>query len=117
MPAPRAALPWTILVAIACSGGSGPRTDPGPGNPDGGAGGAPASGWSARVEIGTARDTASVEIYGVDVDLNAGGTALAAWEEDGDTTGSAWVAWYRGGAWEPAVKVSEGFARAVLPRV
>jgi hypothetical protein len=120
MPAARSALPWLLLVAVACSGGGDPPPilpggDPPPGDPGGGD--PPASGWGARVEIGAARNTFSVEIHGVDVDLNEGGTAIATWEEDGDTTGSAWLAWYRANAWQPAVKVSDGFARAILPRV
>jgi hypothetical protein len=125
MPA-RTVLPWLLLAALACSGGGGSSTssgggngDPGGGDPGGGdpGGDPPTSGWNAAVEIGAVRNTFSVEIYGADVDLNEGGTAIAAWEEDGDTTGSAWIAWYRAGAWEPEVKVSEGFGRAILPRV
>jgi hypothetical protein len=115
----RSAFPLLLVFVLACSGGGNPvPTNPG-GGPGGGGpgGGGPASGWSSQVEIGAARDTFYVEIYGVDVDANEGGTAIGAWEEDGDTTGSAWIAWYRSGAWEAEVKVSDGFAHAVLPRV
>jgi hypothetical protein len=60
----------------------------------------PPSGWSAQATIGAARNDATVDIYGVDVDLNEGGTGIATWEEAGDTSGSVWVAWYRDGAWQ-----------------
>jgi hypothetical protein len=119
MSSARSVLPSLLLLALGCSGAG----DPAPENPGGGPGGGdpgggqPASGWGTQVELGAAGNTASVEIHGVDVDLNAGGTAIAAWEEDGDTTGSAFIAWRRAGAWEPEVAVSDGFTRAVLPRV
>ena len=76
----------------------------------------PPSGWSAQATIGAARNSFYVEIYGVDVDLNEGGTGIATWEEDGETTGSVWVAWYRGG-WEEEVQLSDPGTHAVLPRV
>lgn len=77
----------------------------------------PPSGWNAQATIGAARNDFDVDIYGVDVDLNEGGTGIAAWEEDGDTTGSVWIAWYRAGAWEGAVQLSEAGTHAVLPRI
>ncbi|HSN92346.1 MAG TPA: Ig-like domain-containing protein [Anaeromyxobacteraceae bacterium] len=77
----------------------------------------PPSGWNAQVTLGTPRDDFYVDIYGVDVDLNEGGTGIAAWEEDGDTTGTVWVAWYRAGAWEAAAQLSEAGTHAILPRV
>ena len=54
----------------------------------------PPSGWSAQTTIGTARDDFNTDIYGVDVDLNEGGTGIAAWEEAADSTGGGgvWVA-------------------------
>ncbi|WP_242344116.1 hypothetical protein [Anaeromyxobacter terrae] len=124
MPAARSILPSLLLCALAaCSGGDeAAPVDPG-GDPGGGPGGGPpASGWSTQVGLGAPRDVRDADIYGVDVDLNEGGTALAAWEEDGwfasdVAVGSAWVAWRRAGAWEPPVKVSDGPGRAVAPRV
>ncbi len=77
----------------------------------------PPSGWNPQATIGAARNDFDVDIHGVDVDLNEGGTGIAAWEEDGDTTGSAWVAWYRAGAWEGAEQLSEPGTHAILPRV
>jgi hypothetical protein len=76
----------------------------------------PPRGWGAQATIGAARNTFDVEIHGVDVDLNEGGAGIAVWEEAGDASGSVWVAWYRGSAWEPAVRLTDASLAAVLPR-
>ena len=116
----------SVLVGLAaCSNGGSGRADGREGGAaDGRGGGAGADagsgaarGWSTSVPLGPARNTAQIEIHGVDVALDEAGTALVAWEEDADTAGSAWIAWYRANAWQPAVKVSEGFVHAQLPRV
>jgi hypothetical protein len=113
---------FAALLAAGCGGGGNTTPDPNlpPGNgtnpPPGNGTNPPPSGWSAQATIGAARDSFQVEIYGVDVDLNEAGTGIAAWEEDGDTTGSVWIAWYRGG-WEEELQLSEPGTHAVLPRV
>jgi hypothetical protein len=121
------------VVALACSGGGtrtpngtpGDTPDPGGGtaNPGGGPPGtgdggtaAPAD-WQTQLAIGTRRAANDIEIYGVDVDLNEGGTGIAVWEEAGSEFGTVWVAWYRGGIWTPPLQLSEVGAHAVLPRV
>ncbi len=77
------------------------------------------SGWSAQAIIGAARDDFSTDIYGVDVDLNEGGTGIATWEEASDSTGAGgvWVAWYWNGGWQPAVRLTDVAVAATLPRV
>lgn len=78
---------------------------------------APPSGWSDQ-NIGISRNFASVDIYGVDVDLNEDGIGIATWDEawDSSVAGTVWAAWYRGG-WEAPVQLSGTSEQAVLPRV
>lgn len=119
-------------LALACTGGGSPPPDGTPGadggsriTTDGGTqiitdGGAqPPRGWAAQIAIGAQRDASNIEIYGVDVDLNESGTGIAVWEEAGDgfDFGTVWVAWYRNGAWAPALQLSDPTGHAVLPRV
>jgi hypothetical protein len=118
-----ASMASVLVVLTACGNGSSRGGRDG-GVPDAGHVGpvpdadtGPAKGWSAPVQVGAARNIAQIEIHGVDVALNDAGTALVAWDEDADTAGSAWIAWYRAKAWQPALQVSEGSVHAHLPRV
>jgi hypothetical protein len=113
-------------VALACWGGGAPPPNGTPGGtPDAGGGaqgtndgGAnPPAGWGTQLAIGTPRAASDIEIYGVDVDLNEGGTGIAVWEEAGSDSGSVWVAWYRSGVWASPLQLSDVGAHAVLPRV
>lgn len=101
-----------LALVSGCSsgGGAGPGPGPGPNDP-------PSPGWGASAQVGLTRDANTVDIFGVDVALNAAGVGIATWEEDADTTGSVWIAWYRGGAWEAPVRLSDPSAHGLLPRV
>ncbi len=117
---PILAMLGALLLAAGCSGDDSQAPSPAGGGGGGGGGGTPPpSGWNTQVTIGAARNDADVDIYGVDVDLNEGGTGIATWEEAGDVSpvGAVWVAWYRGGAWETAVRLTDVDVAAVLPRV
>ena len=125
VPTRLASLVSVLVVLAACgNGGSGQSEGRDGGTPEAGSGGAvpdagagAARGWNTPLPIGAPRNVAQFEILGADVALNDAGTALVAWGEDAETTGSAWIAWHRARAWEPALKVSEGFGHAQSPRV
>src|SRR5262245_14826517 len=120
-----ASLASVLVVVVACSNGGAGRgeardggsPDAGGGGPGPDAGAGPAAGWNTPIQIAAPRNVAQIEILGADVALNDAGTALVAWGEDADTTGSAWIAWYRANAWAPALEVSDGFGHAQSPRV
>ena len=124
-----ALLVWLgFAVGLACSGGNTPPPNGTGATPD--AGGGPQgtndggtslpAGWGTQIAIGTKRAANDIDIYGVDVDLNEGGTGIAVWEEAGaagSNYGSVWVAWYRSGIWASPLQLSDVAAHAVLPRV
>lgn len=103
-------LPALCCAIISCSppGQSRDGLDGGlDGGQDGLDGGATLlQGWNPKKEIGIPRDSFSVEIAPVDVDVNAGGVGVAVWREFGDYSNEVWLAWFRGNVWEAPTQIS-----------
>ncbi len=99
-----------FIFSVGCSDPDPePTPDAGPSEVDAGtsgdAGTVPPRGWSPQLDVGLPRNEQFFDVQRVDVDLNAGGTAIAAWTETGNNHGSVWTAWYRAGHWQPPVQV------------